>query len=243
MDVRVWNRRNSALSAYFESSLVARRLVLLVTTQTIDSAQELQSASFILRPVHPEPLYGALCDICLQHKLTRIARTWLALLSAATDGKLADRHPLRILLTEDNAVNQKVVTRMLQRLGYAADIAPNGVDALTTLRHKPYDVVLMDVHMPEMDGITATRIMHEEWEEDTRPRIIALTADALEGDREHFLEQGFDDYLSKPVRISDLVEKLLKCQQLDVGLDYSPLNESKPVVANWRHSPLKVIPA
>ena len=219
MDARTWQRRNRAMATYIERNIVGARLVLLVTTQTIESVQEFQSASFLLRPVRPKLLHELLCELCTNLDMPEPAEIWIAALASPTTGKLADRHPLRILLAEDNIVNQKVLSRMLERLGYMIDIASNGLEALAVLRNKPYDVVLMDVHMPEMDGITATHVIQSEWAENLRPRIIALTADALEGDRENFLEQGLDDYLSKPVRNGDLVEKLLKCPQVTGTLD------------------------
>jgi signal transduction histidine kinase/CheY-like chemotaxis protein/ligand-binding sensor domain-containing protein len=112
--------------------------------------------------------------------------------------------PLRILVAEDNVVNQKVALLMLQRLGYAADVAADGEETLAALRRQPYDVILMDVQMPGMDGLEAARRIREEWPEETRPRIIAVTANALREDRETCLAAGMDDYLSKPVLLEDL---------------------------------------
>jgi CheY-like chemotaxis protein/HPt (histidine-containing phosphotransfer) domain-containing protein len=121
---------------------------------------------------------------------------------------MGKRYPLRILLAEDNAINQKVALRLLEKLGYRADVAANGFDVLYALKRQTYDVILMDVQMPEMDGIEATRRIVQQWLPEQRPRIIALTAHALEGNREWLLEEGMDDYLSKPVRIEDLVQAL-----------------------------------
>lgn len=120
-------------------------------------------------------------------------------------------HPLRILLTEDNVINQKVALRMLARLGYRADVAGNGVEAIECLKRQPYDVILMDVQMPEMDGVSATRIIHENWAAAQRPYIIAMTANALTGDREKYLEVGMDDYISKPVKMDQLAQALQRC--------------------------------
>lgn len=119
---------------------------------------------------------------------------------------------LRILVAEDNPVNQKVVLKLLERLGYLADVAQNGREVLAALRHKSYDVVLMDVQMPEMDGITATRQICQEWG-DQRPRIVAVTANAMRGDRDECLQAGMDDYLSKPIRLEQLAIALDQCPQ------------------------------
>lgn len=121
--------------------------------------------------------------------------------------------PLRILLAEDNKVNQKFALLMLQKLGYQADLAINGIEVLQALDRQPYDVVLMDVEMPEMDGLTATRHICEQWSACERPRIIALTAYALESDREKCLEAGMDDYITKPIWLPQLIEALQKVQK------------------------------
>ncbi len=101
-------------------------------------------------------------------------------------------------------VNQKVALLLLQRLGYAADVAANGEETLTALRRQHYDVILMDVQMPRMDGLEATRRIRSECPPRERPRIIAVTANALREDRETCLAAGMDDYLSKPVLLEDL---------------------------------------
>jgi PAS domain S-box-containing protein len=117
---------------------------------------------------------------------------------------MSARLPLRILLAEDNHVNQKVARIMLGRLGYDADVAVNGIEVIEAMKRRTYDVVLMDVQMPEMDGLEASRMICRLWDRDSRPRIIAMTANAMQGDREDCLAAGMHGYLSKPVQISDL---------------------------------------
>ena len=129
------------------------------------------------------------------------------------DPEMAARHPLRILLAEDNAVNQKLAMRLLQQMGYRADLASNGVEAIECVERQTYDVVLMDVQMPEMDGLEATRRITARWPAGKRPRIVAMTANAMQGDREACLAAGMDDYVTKPIRVDALVEALLATQR------------------------------
>lgn len=126
-----------------------------------------------------------------------------------TDPDMAKRHPLRILLAEDNLVNQKLALRLLEQMGYRADLASNGVEAVESAKRQTYDVVLMDVQMPEMDGLEASRRINEELPDDCRPRIVAMTANAMQGDREMCLDAGMDDYITKPIRVPVLIEALL----------------------------------
>jgi CheY-like chemotaxis protein len=122
--------------------------------------------------------------------------------------------PLRILLAEDNAINQKVALRLLERLGYGADVVGDGRQALAQLDHTAYDVILMDVQMPEMDGLEASRTICARWAASERPRIIAMTAEAMQGDRDKCLAAGMDDYIVKPVTLDRLAAALAKCRPL-----------------------------
>ncbi|WP_295317669.1 response regulator, partial [Roseobacter sp.] len=133
----------------------------------------------------------------------------------ATDPEMAARHPLRILLAEDNLVNQKLAIRLLEQMGYRADLASNGVEALQSVARQTYDVVLMDVQMPEMDGLEAARRITSEAARDARPKIIAMTANAMQGDREMCLEAGMDDYIAKPIRVDRLITALMDVPQRD----------------------------
>ena len=129
--------------------------------------------------------------------------------------------PLRILLAEDSLVNQRVMRLMLQKLNLTAEIVVNGIEAIAALEAAPYDVILMDVQMPEMDGLEATRHICARWPQVRRPRIIAMTAHAMQGDRERCLAAGMDDYLSKPVRLEELRVVMERCQPLENAL-FSP---------------------
>lgn len=140
------------------------------------------------------------------------------------DNKLGERLPLRILLAEDNPVNQKVALHLLRRLGYRADVAGNGLEVLEQLRIMSYDVVLMDVQMPEMDGLTVSRLICKQWLPTERPRIIAMTANAMESDRQECFDAGMDDYISKPIRVNEVIEALSKCQPQTASKPISPLD-------------------
>lgn len=140
----------------------------------------------------------------------------------SVDPHLADRFPLRILLAEDHAVNQKVALQILQRMGYRADVAANGLEALDALRRQIYDVVLMDVQMPEMDGLEAARRICQDWSLERRPWIIAMTANAMQGDRDQCMAAGMDDYISKPIRIQKLAEALSHCKPRTIPVDHRP---------------------
>jgi len=129
----------------------------------------------------------------------------------AQDMNSQSKANLRILLAEDNAVNQMVALRMLERLGYQADTAANGKEVLAALKRRSYDIVLMDVQMPEMDGLEAARLIRSEKVD--RPYIIAMTAHAMKGDREVCLEAGMNDYVSKPVRMEELRAAILRSLQ------------------------------
>jgi CheY-like chemotaxis protein len=143
------------------------------------------------------------------------------------DGRLADRVPLRILLAEDHAVNQKVALHVLSQMGYRADVAADGAEALEAVSRTPYDVVLMDVQMPVMDGLEATRRIRQMFPGATGPRIFAMTAAAMRGDREKCLAAGMDDYLTKPIRPPDLQAALIRWGNVPGG--GSPPPESADV--------------
>jgi signal transduction histidine kinase/HPt (histidine-containing phosphotransfer) domain-containing protein len=134
--------------------------------------------------------------------------------SAPRESLLALRMPLNILVTDDNVINQKVATRLLQQLGYEPDVASNGMAAITALEKKPYDLIFMDVQMPGIDGLETTRRIRGAEQKNSRSpvRIVAMTANAMMGDRDKCLGAGMDDYLAKPVRPEALQAALEKCR-------------------------------
>ena len=149
-----------------------------------------------------------------QHRVQRTPAVLRQVASNSVARDAANSGQIRILLAEDNVVNQKVATHLLDRIGYRADIAANGLEVLEALKRQSYDVVLMDVQMPEMDGLEATRRICREWPANKKPRIIAMTANAMQGDREKCLEAGMDDYITKPVRREELALALSQCKPL-----------------------------
>ncbi len=128
------------------------------------------------------------------------------------DEALGSEHPLNILLAEDNVVNQKVALLLLDRLGYRADVAASGQEVIEAVQRQHYDVILMDVHMPEMDGIEATRRIFAMLPQDEHPYIIAMTAAAMQEDRERCRQVGMQNFIPKPVKVEDLVRALLQAR-------------------------------
>jgi len=118
-------------------------------------------------------------------------------------------YPFNILIAEDNFINQKLIRKLFELLGYRTDLVANGIEAIEALRRKSYNIIFMDVQMPEMDGYEATRVIKERWGKDG-PTIIAMTANAMQGDKEKCLAAGMDDYISKPLRLEDIVNVLVQ---------------------------------
>ena len=161
---------------------------------------ELGITVFIHKPVRPAQLLDALC----RAMSVQVAKEKKAPLTPTLDINFARRFPLRVLLADDNPINQKVGLSVLQKLGYRADLAANGTEVIKAIEQKPYDILFCDVQMPEMDGLECARQICKRWSRDKRPIIIAMTGNALMGDREKCLSAGMDDYISKPVRIAEL---------------------------------------
>lgn len=167
--------------------------------------QEYKRLTWQHYPIKQKPLYFGLMNLWQLKEGTQ-EKSFIS----DIDPDFALKHPLNILLTEDNVVNQKVAATILNKCGYIVDIAGNGYEAITALKARHYDVILMDVIMPEMDGETATRKIREDFPANRQPHIIATTANAQIGDRERLIEGGMDDYISKPINIKELLSALSK---------------------------------
>jgi signal transduction histidine kinase/DNA-binding response OmpR family regulator len=192
-------------------------LPLILLSSLGGNAQELQSSLFaacLMKPIRASALLDALLRVLRGGGASAPAP---ATPSSGLDRQMAERLPLRILVAEDNAVNQKLALRLLSQMGYRADVAGNGLEAIQAVERQPYDVVLMDVQMPEMDGLEASRQICSRQHAEQRPRIIAMTANAMQGDREMCLEAGMDDYVSKPIRVEELVAALNRQGGMDRG--------------------------
>jgi GAF domain-containing protein/CheY-like chemotaxis protein len=170
----------------------------------------------VTKPIKASPLHAAVATV-LGTTLEDAAEG----AASALDEELASRHPLRILLAEDNVVNQKLAIRLLEKLGYRADIAGNGLEALEALERQTYDLLLSDVQMPEMDGLEATRQILQRWPAGERPWIIAMTAEAMSGDRERCLAAGMNDYVAKPIRVDELVASIKRTPRRGSGTSAS----------------------
>jgi CheY-like chemotaxis protein len=181
-----------------------------------EAVRQLGVRSIIFKPIKPSVLRATL----LEHLDKTVTPEAVGAgedafeASEGIDSDLGRRHPLRILLAEDNYTNQKVALRMLKRLGYEADVALNGLEAVKALHERQYDAILMDIQMPEMDGLEATRHIRMEFPASEQPYIVAMTAATIQLDREKCLAVGMDDFVAKPARIEDLADALKRCLPL-----------------------------
>jgi CheY-like chemotaxis protein len=174
--------------------------------EIVQESDTAQWAARLTKPVKQSQLFNVLAGIFGEVATT--TRRQASDSPIEISPLIAQRCPLRILLVEDNAFNQKLAVHLLKQMGYSADLAGNGLEAIDSVERQEYDVVLMDVQMPEMDGLEATRQICARFAADQRPRIIAMTANAMQGDQETCLAAGMDDYIAKPVRIQELAAAL-----------------------------------
>ena len=186
-------------------------LVLFTSLGRQENTTGLFAASLV-KPLHQSQLFDTLVTLLAGERVAAAAPTAA---KPKLDAGMAAAHPLRILLAEDNVVNQKLALRLLQQMGYRADVASNGIEAIECIERQRYDVVLMDVQMPEMDGLEASRRITSRWPVGERPRIVAMTANAMQGDREECLAAGMDDYVTKPIRVDALVAALNQTRPRD----------------------------
>src|SRR3989440_2240050 len=211
LDMQMPDMDGLMLAEQIHHSRKAQTFPLIMLTslgrRDIDT-HDVQFAAFLHKPIKPSQLYNTLVALFAGQEQVQPIPPSTEATTGRIDAALAQRLPLRILLAEDNTVNQKLAVRLLERMGYRADVVANGLEVLEALQRQSYDVILMDVQMPEMDGLEASRVIHEDWPIEDRPHIVALTANAMQGDREECMAAGMDDYLTKPIQIKALQEAL-----------------------------------
>ena len=191
----------------------------------------------LTKPVRQSALFNAIMKIFDQRVTISAAATPARALSHG----MAQRHPLRILVAEDVAVNVKLINLLLQNMGYRAEVASNGEEVIAALQRQTFDVVLMDVHMPRMDGIEATRQIYRDWRAGQRPRIIALTAGVMDEERQACLDAGMHGFLDKPIVAAQLVHALEQCKPLEPEVVFPPsLNPATFAKLQQVHGPEEI---
>ncbi len=223
----------SAAARLKTAAELLKPVVLLVPLEADTDEKPDDFAARLARPVKPAALYEIVTALLGGSRPVRRSESSVR---PRFDGAMGARLPLRILLAEDNPTNRELALLMLGRLGYSADVASNGAEAVEAVRQGVYDLVLMDVQMPELDGIEATRRIRSELGS-AGPRIAAMTAHALPGDREACLSSGMDDYLVKPIGISDLVAALERA-----AAALSPLTEASGPAPGESEIPAAAVP-
>jgi PAS domain S-box-containing protein len=185
-------------------------LILLSTNRREDQVFKGIFSEYIPKPIKLSRLFEAL--IALFSPTGKVPKEFEV--KPRLDRKLAERLPLKILVAEDNVINRKLVLWILEQMGYAVDVANHGLEVLNALKKQSYDLIFMDVQMPEMDGLETTRRIIQDWPVEKRPIIVAMTANVMKGDQEKCLEAGMDDYLAKPVTSEEIQRTLERWGQI-----------------------------
>jgi CheY-like chemotaxis protein len=205
--------------------------IVILSSVGLRDREQAGVAGWLAKPVKPSGLHDTIATVLLGGTAGREVAP-----APTAEPMTAEHRPLRILLAEDNAVNQKLALRLLGQMGYDAQVANDGQEALDALERDEFDVVLMDVQMPELDGMEATRRIRRQWPD--RPiRIVAMTANAMAGDREACLAAGMDDYISKPIRPAELSGALAR-----VPAPASATNGKRPRAARTRKAKSRATP-
>ena len=218
LDMQMPGMDGVALARLIRQRPACRDLPLVMLSSihlTSSSIQDtdIDFAARLSKPIKQSKLYDACMSILSPRKSKQGHRQVMTVERSRSHASqlnpdMAAQWPLRILVAEDNFVNQQLVLQWLQRLGYRPDMVGNGLEAIDAVERQDYDVILMDIHMPEMDGLTATQTICDRWSPQNRPWIIAMTANAMAGDRQICLDAGMDDYISKPIHTDALITAL-----------------------------------
>ncbi len=206
LDMHMPGMDGSALAKEIHKVNASLPLVMLTSLGWRDPNETAEFTAFLTKPIKQSSLYNAISNALALEDGKETRKTFSP--DSGFDAQMAARHPLKILLAEDNLINQKLAIRIMERLGYRVDLAANGLETLQALERQRYDLILMDVQMPEMDGLQATRAIRGKYPPHLQPQIIAMTANAMQGDREMCLDAGMNDYVSKPIQVKELVAAL-----------------------------------
>ncbi len=193
-----------------ESGPVRELPVILMTSMgVVPNSDDNGNTKLLVKPVKAQSLLDSVQQILLG-SVKKVSENPLE----NDESKAGELYPLKILLAEDNVVNQRVANLILKRMGYRPDTVANGLEVLEALRQRDYDVILLDIQMPEMDGLSVAREVCRIYDKESRPLMIAMTANALQGDRERCIDSGMDDYLSKPVRREEILQRLKSSHEM-----------------------------
>lgn len=189
--------------------LLHAKYALLTSADTLQKVKDSNFDIYLTKPIKHLVLQNNLINLYQK----RGPNTKAPSVGKRFDAEMADKYPLRILIAEDNHVNQKLAKRVFQKLGYSIDMVGNGLEALKLCEQKHFDVVFMDINMPEMDGLTATGEIRKSASIKQQPIIIAMTANVINGDRENYLAMGMDDFIGKPIKLNEIIEITKKWAQ------------------------------
>lgn len=184
-------------------------IIMLTSAGSYDIDKELADrlfSAFVSKPIKQSQLYNIILNVTLKESETDIEEEKKTVL----DRNMSDKIPMRILVAEDNIINQKLILKILAQLGYKAGVVGNGMEVIETLKRQRYDMIFMDIQMPEMDGLEATKVINQNWHNEDRPTIVAMTANVMHGDKEKCINAGMDDYISKPVLIEEVQKIIIK---------------------------------
>lgn len=200
-----------ALAAQIRQLAGAQKLpVILLAPRGLEAEMKTQVSTILEKPLRRSALFRALMGVFDPASAAALEGA----VAPKIDRQAGSRHPLRILVAEDNRLNLRINLQILERMGFKPDSARTGLEAIEALRRKTYDVILMGLFMPEMDGFEATRRIRGGWPREKQPRIIALTASLMQDDREEAIEAGVDDVILKPLRVEQLQAVLMQCRPL-----------------------------
>lgn len=183
-------------------------IIMLTSAGKYDVDKELMEelfSAFVSKPIKQSQLYNIILNVTIKD-LDEVEVEERKMV----DRDMASKLPMKILIAEDNIINQKLILKILSQLGYKADVVGNGIEVIETLKRQRYDIIFMDIQMPEMDGLEATKFINQTWHNEDRPTIVAMTANVMHGDKEKCINAGMDDYISKPVLIDEVQKLIIK---------------------------------